>query len=796
MESSAVVTAATGRAVSLGIPPQPLRREWRAVSDHPIRTTGNEGQQQQGRDGVPVEFCAVPIDRNLGEDIMQQRLHDFVRRREELQRDEVELRAQIYARKEIVVLQKEYDAKMKEQINGNTKLQEKLLEMERTIHELERQLEQKEREIQAIQLDHEAAWAKEDLLREQSKELLTFRRERDNSEAERTQHLKQIIDLQEHFQEKERLYLELQEQHRIAQENILFKDEQLVEAQAWIARFQEMQSTSSHSLQNELRERTEQYNQLWISCQQQFSEMERIYMHTIHQLQLELASVKERSGSFPDESHLSQIKSKDNPQLGQNNGTQIDVNGSGTTGASYGPLSNGNSENVVINSSNQTEHVHGVPLAPPSLISMPTYLQPGQVPALHPFVMHHQGVHHSVPSHVAQSHGGHIHSIPTMSPIQQWQNHQIVSDASLLSNQHEYPSSQTEQNLIRSDINYDYDVSGNEQVVHAEFLSGQKIQGMEPNSSVHSSAEIDSADRSYLPDSRSLQSLQHISSQFNGLRLEPDAGNDAQEIGTNNLSKSELENKDFMPGQSNPIKVVMTVNNAAAPGADAFVSSEQNNSYGGGIITIDLLDERSLLACIVRTIPSPGSGGRIKISSTLPNRLGKMLAPLHWHDYKKKYGKLEEFLASHNELFVIEGDYIQVREGAQEMIAATAAVAKVAAAAKTVVFANPSVAVTPMAHSSQQRLKRTPSTDPNPTDFTSSNLGNGGNISGIKILSKAKDPSPQVLNGNESRLGQSSGLSTLANGVNHPNNSRSGANYVGKQQTRTSAVSMGSRRYS
>lgn len=36
----------------------------------------------------------------------------------------------------------------------------------------------------------------------------------------------------------------------------------------------------------------------------------------------------------------------------------------------------------------------------------------------------------------------------------------------------------------------------------------------------------------------------------------------------------------------------------------------------------------------------------------LPNRLGKMLAPLHWHDYKKKYGKLDEFVANHPEVCI------------------------------------------------------------------------------------------------------------------------------------------------
>lgn len=38
------------------------------------------------------------------------------------------------------------------------------------------------------------------------------------------------------------------------------------------------------------------------------------------------------------------------------------------------------------------------------------------------------------------------------------------------------------------------------------------------------------------------------------------------------------------------------------------------------------------------------------IQLQLPNRLGKMLAPLHWHDYKKKYGKLDEFVAGHPEV--------------------------------------------------------------------------------------------------------------------------------------------------
>lgn len=52
----------------------------------------------------------------------------------------------------------------------------------------------------------------------------------------------------------------------------MFKDDQLRDAQGWITRAQEMdalQSSTNHSLQAELRERTEQYNQLWHGCQRQ-----------------------------------------------------------------------------------------------------------------------------------------------------------------------------------------------------------------------------------------------------------------------------------------------------------------------------------------------------------------------------------------------------------------------------------------------------------------------------------------------------------------------------------------------
>ncbi|CAF1757515.1 BnaC09g30010D [Brassica napus] len=80
----------------------------------------------------------------------------------------------------------------------------------------------------------------------------------------------------------------------------------------------------------------------------------------------------------------------------------------------------------------------------------------------------------------------------------------------------------------------------------------------------------------------------------------------------------------------------------------------------------------------------------------------KMLAPLQWHDYRKKYGEVEDFVASHLE----KGTYIQVREGAQKMVAASvsAATYKVAAAAALSSPNSMYVAMTPMAQS--QGLKK------------------------------------------------------------------------------------------
>ncbi|KAL2493823.1 uncharacterized protein Fot_37580 [Forsythia ovata] len=109
-------------------------------------------QVQQGREPTDVDFCSIAIDGGLENDILQQRLHTVLKQREQLQHMEIGLRAQ-----------------------------EQLHKRGQQIHELERKIEEKERELNAIILDNEDAWAKEDLLREQSKELQSYSNPNDST---------------------------------------------------------------------------------------------------------------------------------------------------------------------------------------------------------------------------------------------------------------------------------------------------------------------------------------------------------------------------------------------------------------------------------------------------------------------------------------------------------------------------------------------------------------------------------------------------------------------------------------
>ncbi|KAI3720552.1 hypothetical protein L2E82_31540 [Cichorium intybus] len=512
MEAASSVAVAA-RGISMSMPSS--RKEWRVVSDHPIQNPVNsdldrsklgQGDErliyEQGRESVVLDFFSDTVaggsDHDLG-------LDDVVKQREQLQHLEVNIKARRIARSEVMEMQERFDSQIKEHITANLKLQEQLHEREKAIKELQRTLADKDKELHSIRLDHEAAWAKEDLLREQNKELASFRRERDSSEAERSQHVKKIHELQEHIQEKDQQLIEMQEQNRVAQESMIYKDEQIREAQAWITRAQEMdvlQTNTNHSLQAELRERMEQYNQLWLGCQRQFAEMERLHLHAVQKLQLEL---RERSDETQKE-------------------PAADVH------------------NAEIVSSTQTNQIPAAQIL--------HYLPP-----VHPFVMQNVNAHQ-------------FHS--------SWQNQQAGSQV--------------------ANDEKESKVSGN-----ANENVGGGRQGREA-------------------ESQQFQKLNHTN-----------------ESSTENDKKRRVH--------------------------------------------LHLLDEESLLACVVRTIP-PASvpAGRIRISQTLLNRLNKMLAPLSWADYKIKYGQLADFLAVHPELFFIEGDHIQVREGAQEIIAAMAAHAKVRAA--------------------------------------------------------------------------------------------------------------------
>ncbi|KAF8042813.1 hypothetical protein BT93_A1211 [Corymbia citriodora subsp. variegata] len=808
------------------------RKEWRAVSEHqPIRSSGNEdlersklGQSdertiyEQGRQ--PLDFCTITIDGNSEDDLLEQ-LQSIARDREDLQDQEIDLRAQMIAKSLIAEMRNTFDSRIKEHEGVAVKLQEQLREREQAIHDLERRMEEKDRELIAIKRDNEAAWAKEDLLREQKKELATFRRERDHSDAERMQHLQQIHDLQEHIQDKDRQVMDLQEQYRVAQETIIYKDDQLREAQAWIARVQEMDALQSHSLQAELRERTEQCNQLWIGWQRQVAEMDRFHVHTMHQLQLELADLRERCGSFTDESRIPQTNMKDAAQFGQINDNQLDSNGSSGNPVA---LSSDNSGSASSNGSSQIDRATGVPLESSSLLALPAYLPPAQVPPLHPFVMHQPGIPQSMPSNVPHSQLNQYQSIPSLSSNQQWQNQQDISGEAHISKHIQHSETQNEQNLLKSDSGYGYEMTVNGEVIQREYPDVHVSQVIEPNSAISLStgeAKVtESIDRSYLGSSQHEQSINQISSQFHdaltldGQQQSTESKEDSVSSGTNpEIEVQAFKAEQPTPTSLHPARSDTVGNNHSVDEIAPEMGIPTIKSTVGRNPETNLLDERSLLACIVRTVPP---GGKIRISSTLPNRLGKMLAPLHWHDYKRKYGKLDDFVASHPEFFVIEGDYIQLREGAQEMIAATAAVAKVAAAAAVSSphsSSMPSVALTPMA---QARLKSVSSIDgkqmnasENSFDVTEDSLrlstmhmhSNGincsvtGSTSKITVLSKSKDALGS--NGLETKPGQAPGF--VSNGphldkfsiVSAPgkglSNGRAGLNAVGRQPGRASS---------
>uniref|UniRef100_A0A1D1YK66 Reticulocyte-binding protein 2 a n=1 Tax=Anthurium amnicola TaxID=1678845 RepID=A0A1D1YK66_9ARAE len=725
---------AAGRVGSLPMPSsQAQRREWRAVSESCVRSNGNEvpehvklGQSdertiyevQEGTGPLGVDLCSITIDG--GGDELQQRLHSISRQREELQQVEIELRARVFAKTEIVEMQKNFDTQISEHVNAVSKLKEQLHKREQHIHQLEMKMEEKERELRAVKIDKEAAWAKEDRLREQNKELATFRVVRDNLEAERAQHLKQIHELEECLQAKENQYLELEKQHRVAHETTLLKDEQLKEAHAWMAHAQEMDafhSTTNQALQAELQEHIEQFNQCLIGLHQQLVQVDRHYRQTIQQLQLDLAEAREQNITLNDDSQMACTSSMDPSSYVQNKGNHIaNVNVGSKTNGSLDFVVNGDNAASFMSTpavSAKSVHVPGAPVVSSSILGLSAFLPPGQVITPHPFVMHPQGTQSVAPvsSHVPQTQIGYFQPVPTISSYQHWKNQQAASEIHQIPNQSQQ-SSQVGENLLKSDAQYSYEISAEQRAVNPDYLESFKSQGQGSETIANGSdGKVQVIDGKGPRETSREDSHYHyaLGMDIRETSSKPEINGGALIAAVNQLHAQVATSEEKSQADIALTVAGHLVNSIGVPECNANVVTVNESSVSAmqtassltsrKVPEPNLLDERALLACLVRVIPAVSSGG-IRISSTLPNRLGKMLAPLHWHDYRKQYGKLDDFVACHPELFVIEGDFIHLREGAQEMISTTTAFAKVAAAAaasKPYSSMLPSVAVTPVA---------------------------------------------------------------------------------------------------
>lgn len=84
------------------------------------------GKVQEGRAPLDVDFCSSTMDGigGLSDEILQQRLQEITRQREELQHVEIELRAQAIMRVEILQAQNHFQSKIKEHADaaGNLKV--------------------------------------------------------------------------------------------------------------------------------------------------------------------------------------------------------------------------------------------------------------------------------------------------------------------------------------------------------------------------------------------------------------------------------------------------------------------------------------------------------------------------------------------------------------------------------------------------------------------------------------------------------------------------------------------------
>eukprot|EP00249_Psilotum_nudum_P024733 c29279_g1_i1 orf=728-4054(-) len=399
-------------------------------------------QQQEEHLDSALNSLSVDCSQENRDEVLQQRLHEIIRQREQLQNMEVELKAQFIARVEISRLQSGFDEKAKQHAAIVANLQEQAQDRGHRIHDLEQQLEERERQLHANQLEANEAvsqvWAKDDLLREQNNDIANLRRERDNAvaehkaavaqfEAESAQHLAQLELLKEQVREKECQMQEMEEQHRNTQDALMYKDEQLRNAQAWMQRAQEMDAfhtNANTSLHAELRERIDQMNQLWLGYQRQSADAERYHAQTVQKLQLEIADLREQNRLLQGITSAEKIISKDervphqdNNVVGHGNDHSVasvsKVMASGISMNSHvksvpylnGTIDGARSFALQHEVSPKVESATGLPVRPNAALGMAHILPSGPAAAIPQFGSQQQGVLpslHPVPVQIAQ----------------------------------------------------------------------------------------------------------------------------------------------------------------------------------------------------------------------------------------------------------------------------------------------------------------------------------------------------------------------------------------------------------
>ncbi|CAF1896937.1 unnamed protein product [Brassica napus] len=301
-----------------------------------------------------------------------------------------------------------------------------------------------------------------------------------------SQNLHKLSETSGAFSRERETILFVTRSNLIVQETVMYKDEQLREAQGWIAPAQEMDALQITPCRLNCENVPSSITSSGLVAKDSLRRwMERLHVHTVQQLKLDLANVKEGGG----------LKTKSN-------------------GASH---------------------------------SQTFQNRAGQVTPLHSFVMHQQEIlkpQGTSPPHVAQSAKG---AVPASSQLPM-QNHV-------------HPS-QDVHGLVRSDATSEYQVhaKGQSLVQGYQTSHGAQFGSTTPSSSVNEQV-VESGNGS----NTSENNFQDISSQFrDALRLDSNALTQKPEV-----------------CEQNGAKTLVSSGNA-----------ERN-------LESALLDERSLLACIV-----------------------------------------------------------------------------------------------------------------------------------------------------------------------------------------------------